>query len=335
MKPRDPYIQIQDFYIAQTKFAAISVAIELGIFEAIRKPISLDELSSLMKMSPLILYALSRALESLQLVEFTHDKYFINHEYSQFLLSDSQFFQGKDFASRTNEKLHTRIKNALLKAEPSLNYAGVSLTKMWETGNIDSNTAAEFTEHMQTMMSYPSEVLSKNDTFQQVPELIDLGGGSGAWAMALQKNQPHISIAVFDLPAVLEKAKTNVDERLPGNRIKFHAGNFFESEIPRSKSYLLSNILHDWPLNKCDEIVSKIAKSSETGTLLFINECLLDEDRSSPSFTCFFNLLMAVNHGSQQFALTDLNELLLKNGFSSPTIVAECGYYQLTVSRKL
>jgi acetylserotonin N-methyltransferase len=210
-----------------------------------------------------------------------------------------------------NEKLYLKIVNSLSLGEASLEYNGNNLTNMWTSGVVDPRTASSFTELMQVMMAYPADILAQSDIFKGITKLVDVGGGSGAWAVALGKHQPHIEVTIFDLPEVIKEAEQNVKKLMPLKEVKFQAGSFFTDEIQSSQAYLLSNILHDWPVEKCKEILMNISRNAEPGALVIVNECLMNDEMDGPEFTMFFSLLMAVNHGARQFKRSCLFNLLL------------------------
>lgn len=115
------------------------------------------------------------------------------------------------------------------------------------------------------------------------------------------------------------------------------AGNFFiKDNWPNNcDGILLSQILHDWPLEKCKLILENAYSSLPHGGTIYIHEMLLDDDRSSPLTTSCFNLLMFVNHQSQQFNKSELTNLLLSCGFCNPKTIQTFGYYSITTATKL
>lgn len=63
------------------------------------------------------------------------------------------------------------------------------------------------------------------------------------------------------------------------DRIEFLPGDMFTDELPQADAILLSNILHDWDVPECRQLVSRCAGAlSESGRLLihdvFLNDAL-------------------------------------------------------------
>ncbi len=67
---------------------------------------------------------------------------------------------------------------------------------------------------------------------------------------------------------------------------------------------------------------------------IFIHEMLLDEGKCSPITATAFNLLMYVNHGSQQFTKSQLFNLLELIGFKNCDYIKTHHYYSLIIAQK-
>jgi hypothetical protein len=331
---RDAYSDVEEYFINNTKIACISVAVEIGLFEMIAAgKNNIESLSKSNKFNQHVLIAFLESLTCLKFLKVQDSIFRLTDKTKYFFLKDSKFYQGKDILLKKNENQHNRFKKALLNNGYGLEASGSSITSMWENGKIDFDTALHFSAHMQTMISYPAYIHVKNDVFRDINEIIDIGGGSGTWAKEIIQNHPDIKVSIFDLPEVIKASKQLAGENESNGEINYLEGNFFIS-IPGGRNYLLSNILHDWPVEKCRLILEKIFTSMDQGGKLYINECLLTEDRLSPEFTSLFNLLMAVNHEAQHFTQSELKSLIEEIGFIDLEIVSTAGSYSLLVCRK-
>eukprot|EP00879_Flechtneria_rotunda_P014360 GHRR01015001.1.p1 GENE.GHRR01015001.1~~GHRR01015001.1.p1 ORF type:complete len:320 (+),score=42.09 GHRR01015001.1:513-1472(+) len=94
--------------------------------------------------------------------------------------------------------------------------------------------------------------------------LVDLGGATGALAVAACNLYPNMQAVVFDLPHVVNKAQkhftagaavTAVKERL-----SWVTGDFFgqDQQFPAGDLYVLSRILHDWEEASCLKLLRLI-----------------------------------------------------------------------------
>ena len=92
---------------------------------------------------------------------------------------------------------------------------------------------------------------------------------------------------------------------------------------------MLSQILHDWPYETCKRILCLAYDALEANGRIFIHEMILDENKTSPKTTVFFDLLMFINHQSQQFSETELFNLLSECGFRYMKTCPMLGYFSL------
>eukprot|EP00073_Rattus_norvegicus_P029213 XP_006249054.1 PREDICTED: acetylserotonin O-methyltransferase isoform X2 [Rattus norvegicus] len=95
--------------------------------------------------------------------------------------------------------------------------------------------------------------------------ICDLGGGSGALAQEAARLYPGSSVCVFDLPDVIAAARTHFLS--PGARpsVRFVAGDFFRSRLPRADLFILARVLHDWADGACVELLGRLHRACRPG----------------------------------------------------------------------
>ncbi len=141
--------------------------------------------------------------------------------------------------------------------------------------------------------------------------LVDLGGATGHLAIAARRRYPRLRAAVFDLPPVIEFART-----LPQAReVDFIAGDFFRDELPAADLYALGRILHDWSEAKVRELVGKIYDALPPGGGLLIAEKLLAPDKTGPLSALMQSLNMLVCTEGKERTLAEYEALLQEAGF--------------------
>lgn len=324
----------ESLWIEPVREACISVAVEFDLFERIQdENHDLRSLSLRLNVNESVLDALLLALQSMKLVVRDGSAFNLTASSRAFLTQASSLDRSESFRGDedTYSGAHLRLRDALKNGAFTLGFDGASYTEMWKKGEISLEAAQRFTHGMQRAIQYPAQVFSHHEVFSGVQKLVDLGGGSGAWARALIAHQPKIKVQIFDLPPVLKVAREmlSVVDRIDQNRIEFFEGNFFEKKFPGADAYLFSNILHDWNPADCRQILKNLRSQIPEHTKLFIHECLLDESRIAPLFTVLFHLLMRVNHQSQQFTKNELDALLMESGFSQTKSHGKVAHYEL------
>lgn len=137
--------------------------------------------------------------------------------------------------------------------------------------------------------------------------LVDLGGATGHLAIAARERYPSLSVAVFDLPAVVEVAREHGVEAI--------AGDFFSDELPAADLYAMGRILHDWSEEKIRLLLRKIYDCLPAGGALLIAEKLLDEDKTGPTPAHMQSLNMLCCTEGRERTLDEYRALLLEAGF--------------------
>jgi ubiquinone/menaquinone biosynthesis C-methylase UbiE len=124
---------------------------------------------------------------------------------------------------------------------------------------------------------------------------LDVGGGSGAFSMALVRAKNDIQATVFDLPDVIPLTRSYVSESGLSRRFTFQAGNFHKDEF--NKGYdliLLSAIIHMNSIDDNKRLFKKCARALNLRGQLVVQDYIMNENRTRPASGAFFALNMLV-----------------------------------------
>jgi len=125
---------------------------------------------------------------------------------------------------------------------------------------------------------------------------LDIGGGSGAYAVALCRARPGLRVTVFDLPGVIEIARELVARERPPGRIDFLAGDFRRGGFGRGYDLaLLSAVVHMNGAGQNRRLIARAAAALTPGGQLVIQDFIMDESRTRPAAGAFFALNMLVS----------------------------------------
>lgn len=143
------------------------------------------------------------------------------------------------------------------------------------------DTQPERLKHFQRTMTIPRpgewlDVFPLRDflgdnVLVDTPVFVDVGGSFGQQCIRLREKYPDLPGRVIcqDLPATIEQAP-----RIPG--IEFMSHDFFtENPIKGAMFYYLRTVLHDWPDDKCVEILRRLKEASDVGSKILIDEMVL------------------------------------------------------------
>src|SRR4029078_3445484 len=87
------------------------------------------------------------------------------------------------------------------------------------------------------------------------------------------------------------------------------AGDFFVDPLPKADTYLLMEILHDWPDAETVAILSAVARAAPPHSKVLIVENLLADDSLDPH-ALTVDIAMLVSTGGRERTQTELAALL-------------------------
>ena len=113
--------------------------------------------------------------------------------------------------------------------------------------------------------------------------LLDVGGGTGIYAIACVQQNPDLRAIVWDRPEVLKVAREMAEAYGVADRLDLVPGDMFADPVPAgADAILLSNILHDWDVPECRALLGRCADALPAGGRLLIHDVFLDDDLGGP-----------------------------------------------------
>jgi hypothetical protein len=159
--------------------------------------------------------------------------------------------------------------------------------------------------------------------------LLDIGGGTGIYSIACLQKNPQLRAIVWDRPEVLKVAAEMARDYGVSERLECRPGDMFADPVPTGCDViLLSNILHDWDVPQCRELLKKCAAALPPFGRVLIHDVFLNDDLSGPLPTALYSAaLFSLTEGRAYSAAEYrawLKEAGLKPGSVVPTRV-HCG----------
>ena len=101
-------------------------------------------------------------------------------------------------------------------------------------------------------------LLNKNIPFQNVKNMLDIGGGEGTISCALAQKNPSVHFTIYNLPNAIELAQTKINQLNLSNSVDTIAGNFLSDDVfPKGYDIILfSRVLCDWPEDVCRKVIT-------------------------------------------------------------------------------
>jgi SAM-dependent methyltransferase len=155
----------------------------------------------------------------------------------------------------------------------------------------DPEEADAFTRAQHSGSMGPALMLAKNFSLKGARTLLDVGGGSGAFSIALCQRNPELRTTVLDFPNVIDVAERFVKEAKLQDRIGLLRGDAISAAWPSGQdvvlmSYLLSAVAEaSFPL-----LFRKAWEALDPGGRLLIHDFMLRDDETGPTEAALFFL---------------------------------------------
>jgi ubiquinone/menaquinone biosynthesis C-methylase UbiE len=106
--------------------------------------------------------------------------------------------------------------------------------------------------------------------------LMDLGCGSGIYSIACLQAFPHLRVVAVDHANVLEVTRELANDYGVASRMEFISADMFSDSIPSGCDVVLvSNVLHDWDVADCQDLLRRCSASLVQGGKLVIHDYFL------------------------------------------------------------
>jgi predicted O-methyltransferase YrrM len=166
--------------------------------------------------------------------------------------------------------------------------------------------------------------------------MIDVGGGSGVYTIAVLKLVPRMRATIFDLPSVIELARQKLAEEDLLGRVTLVKGNFYKDALPDGHDLaLVSAIIHQNSPEQNVELFKKCFDSLLPGGMVVIRDFVMSEDHTQPADGAVFAINMLVNtSGGSTYSFEDIRRDVEAAGFADATLLHHAEMDSLVTARK-
>jgi len=163
-----------------------------------------------------------------------------------------------------------------------------------------------------------SEEIAGSLDLRGYKKLLDIGGGSGTYTIAILNHNPQLQATLFDLKDVIPLARERLSSEGLLNRVELIVGNFYSDDLPGGCDLaLLSAIIHQNSRQQNPELFRKAYRSLEPGGMLLIRDHIMDERRTYPPAGALFAVNMLVNtQGGDTYTFHEVAQDLKGVGFT-------------------
>ncbi len=158
--------------------------------------------------------------------------------------------------------------------------------------------------------------------------LLDVGGGTGIYSIALLQKYPALRAIVFDRAEVLKVAAEMAEAYGVADRLDLTPGDMFADDLPPADAVLLSNILHDWDVPECRTLVARCADALNPGGRVLIHDVFLNDALDGPLPIALYSAsLFSVTEG-RAYSAGEYRSWLKEAGLTAGDVIStsiHCG----------
>ncbi|MEO9827536.1 MAG: methyltransferase [Paracoccaceae bacterium] len=295
----------------------LTALVELGVLAQLQgAPRTIEDLATVCEVPELRMRVLLRAGVALDLVRMKRrDRYALSRKGAALL----------GVPGLTEMILHHRVLYRDL-ADPAAFFKGETepeLASFWPY--VFGAGAAEDPETAETYSNLMAESqgLVADDTLATVSlngvsEIIDVGGGTGAFLTAVGAKYPDISLHLFDLPAVVPGAQARFEEAGLTPRVTISKGSFRDDPLPQGADAIsLVRVLYDHTDNTVRALLKAVYEALPEGGLLLISEPMTGGARPERAGDAYFALYTLAMGTGRARSADEIVALCKQAGFQS------------------
>jgi SAM-dependent methyltransferase len=173
--------------------------------------------------------------------------------------------------------------------------AGTSVAVKQPIGERDESWLESFIAAMHSRGIQQAKEIAAVLDLSETRQVLDIGGGSGAFTFEFIRENPAIRGTIFDLPNVIPITQHYISREGFNGSVTTLAGDYLKDKLGYDYDLVfVSAVLH---INSPEEnrmLVNKCAEALNPGGQLVILDHIMTEDRTGPAAGAFFALNMLV-----------------------------------------
>jgi SAM-dependent methyltransferase len=266
------------FQVASGFMAAkhLFVANEMGLFEQLAGgPATLAVLAGRMGIAHSRLRVLADAMVTLGFVERQGDNYQNSPVAATFLSGQTPpdlrpFLR---FWNQLSYPMWTNLEDALRTGRGH------------GTMNLPAEAQRIFSEGVEAIQSGPARALPAAYDFSRHRRILDLGGGTGSWLIAILQQYSGLQGTLFELPGAAAVARQHLASNSATRQVNVVEGDFFTDPIPAGYDVvLIANVMHLLSAEHNLALLRHVRQSVAEGTRLLLVDFWTDPSHTQPPF---------------------------------------------------
>ena len=191
-----------------------------------------------------------------------------------------------------------------------------------ESAMEQASSARHFTLALAGRAKIVAPVLAERVSLAGASRLLDVGGGTGIYSYAFLQRHPRLRAVIFDRPEVLKVAAEMAAAAGVADRVELVPGDMFRDLLPTGCDVvLLSNILHDWDVPQCRELIAHCAAVLPADGRLLIHDVFLHDALDGPLPVALYSAALFCFTEGRAYSAAEYRDWLRAAGLAANEIV--------------
>jgi SAM-dependent methyltransferase len=287
-------------------------AFELGIFSIIRdRPMTSEAISESLRMNPRSADRFLNALVSIGLLTK------INGQFSNTTFSSRFLVKGEaEYLAGLSHNLHLwRTWSTLTEAVRT----GTSVAVEEPINERGEEWLTSFIAAMHSRGVPQSKEVADIMDFSDTTSILDIGGGSGAFAFEFIRRCKDARAVILDLPAVIPITEKYIMQSGLKEKVETISGDYLMDEFGSGYDLIfISAVIHINSPEENELLIRKCFNAVKPGGQIVILDHIMNEDRTEPVAGAVFalNMLVGTKHGDT-YTENEVRRWMLDAGFKN------------------
>ncbi|WP_322769413.1 methyltransferase [Frankia sp. Cr1] len=138
--------------------------------------------------------------------------------------------------------------------------------------------------HFREKINYPAcRAIPESFDFSAHRRLLDVGGGTGSWTIAVAQFYPHLEATVLELPSVISMTRACIAEADLTSRIAVQEGDVMTGHLPTGYDvFLVANLIHYWAPRDNRALLERVRRAAGPDARLLLADFWTNAPRTEP-----------------------------------------------------
>lgn len=312
--------EISDIAFGFMGSKALFAALHFGVFTHLAEgSMTAEELGKAAGLPAERARTLLTAVASLGLVSVDEDRFANAPAAEAFLVQGARH----DFGDYLRLQVDRQMYGLLDQIEPALaNRLPEGATGSYADWFSDPKEARLYSESQHSGSLGPARGLAKTVDLSAATTFLDVGGGTGAYAITLCNTWPNLTATVVDFPNVAAIGREYVAEAGLSDRIAYVEGDALVTAWPAGQDALLMSYLFSGvPGDAHEGLIARALSTLAPGGLMLLHDFVVSADRTGPKLAALWQLQhTAFTPTARSLDEATLAEMMTAAGFEDVSV---------------